>query len=84
MKHILNKSDLQVQHAKQVYLEGIKILKQHAPVEIDALGVSELDSTGIAVLCAWWQYASVNRVECRFTLNTMTQEMLLKNGIELP
>ncbi len=84
MKHTIDKNALQVHYAKHTYLEGIAVLKQHAQVEIDALGVSVVDSTGIAVLCAWWQYASVNQVECRFILNTMTQEMLLKNGIELP
>ena len=84
MKYALSKKDLSVGKSKSIYQEGVRILSQYSTVEIDALMVEEIDSTGIAVLCAWWQYASVNKVECRFTLNTMIQEMLLKNGIELP
>ena len=84
MKVVLNEHDLKVDAAQYIYSKGIKALAKYAEVCIDCEAVDDLDSTGIAVLCAWWQYASVHEVVCEFKLSVTVQEMLLRHGIELP
>ena len=81
---MLGQEDLLVRQAKQVYANGVQMIKSSREISIDCQQVDQIDSTGIAVLCAWWQYASVHEVVCEFKLSVTVQEMLLRHGIELP
>ena len=80
--------DLVVQYARSTYSEGISILKEarsvNKKVVIDCTQVEKIDSVGLAVLCAWWQYASSGGISCHFECNDLVQEVITQNKIELP
>ncbi|UTC24449.1 STAS domain-containing protein [Candidatus Comchoanobacter bicostacola] len=84
---VLN-DDLIVKNVRNTFIEGLSVLK-HAKgsskkVVIDCTQVKKIDSTGLAVLCAWWQYASGDGISCHFECNDLVQEVIDQNKIELP
>ena len=81
---MLGQEDLLVRQAKQVYANGVQMIKSSREISIDCQQVDQIDSTGIAVLCAWWQYASTRNIVCSFNLSTTVQAALQQHGIELP
>ena len=84
---VLNE-DLVVRHARTTFLAGLSVLKQaksaSKAVAIDCTQVQKIDSVGVAVLCAWWQYASSDGISCHFECNDLVQEAINQNKIELP
>lgn len=76
--------EINIRNAKKVYSDGVKSLVKNKSCEIDLTAVEQLDTAGVSVLIALWQYGLKNSVECHFKASQQVEAALRVYNIELP
>ena len=84
MRHCVESDHVILNNAKDIYTAGILSLKKSKTVTFDLTKIKNVDTSGIAVLFAWWQYAVNTDITCQFELSESVSESLRMYDIELP
>ena len=80
----VREGEINIRNAKKVYSEGIRSLQKNGSCKIDLTSVEKLDTTGVSVLIALWQYGLKNSVKCHFESSQQVEAALRVYNIELP
>lgn len=84
MNYTVKEKKLTVQKVKALYEEVIRCMSLSDKVKIDLTKVQYLDTSGIALILVWWQYAVAHDVICHFETSEAVSEALRGYEIELP
>ena len=75
---------LEINTVKRVYDAVLLHMSLVDSIKIDLTDVESLDTSGIAVILAWWQYALNHDIECGFEVNETVQQRLDAYHLKLP
>jgi len=84
MSFQLTETSLTISNAKAVYASGVDHMKKKESVHFDVKTVKFVDTAGVSVLIAWWQYGLKKHVKCHFEVSEAVEETLRVYNIELP
>lgn len=82
--HKVEESQLVVAVVTKAYEEVLRCMSLTDKIQIDLTNVDRVDTAGIALILAWWQYATEHGVECHFKTNDVVKEAVRSYSIELP
>lgn len=75
---------LTVHTVKKLFVKVRQCMALTDDILIDLMKVEYLDTAGVALILAWWQYAVANDVVCHFKVNDVVAAALRSYQIELP
>lgn len=84
MIYKVNDARLTIQVVKKIYMKVKQCMSLTDDIAIDLTKVEYLDTAGISLILAMWQYAASNDVACHFKVNDVVSEALRSYQIELP
>jgi anti-anti-sigma regulatory factor len=75
---------LTVQSVKFLYTQVIQSMSLTDNINIDLSGVEYMDTAGLAMILAWWQFATANDIVCCYKVNDLILSSCQSYQIELP
>ena len=84
MIHKVSETQIVINNAKKIYQVVIIHMSLVDNIIIDLSEVEKVDTSGIAVLMAWWQYAIAHEIECAFKLSAAVEDSLNAYHLKLP
>jgi ABC-type transporter Mla MlaB component len=84
MTYKIEESRLEIKTVKRVYEDVILHMSLVDSIKIDLTEVEVLDTSGIAVMLAWWQYAIGHNIDCQFEVSDAVQESFDAYQLKLP
>lgn len=84
MIYKIEETEITIKNANNVYQAVLVHMSLIDNIIIDLSLVNRVDTSGIAVMMTWWQYAKQHNIKCEFEVSDEVRNRVMSYRLTLP